>query len=257
MMAAAQAGRAEAPDPVAAPLTYPGAPPSGPAVVVTATSTIELRPPASPPGEWSAVDDRTLDEVLRAAGAAPMAARSPVLAVGSNASPAQLRRKFRSLPNAAVPVIRAEVSGLRVGVSAHVSRAGYLPATPVADPAASSPLFITWLNEAELAAMDTTEPNYSRDRLPDMYIVQMAGQQVRNCWIYVSVRGFLIDTAGHPRELTGQPELIASVLEQFPELADIAGRTPQEWVQRAAAPAVRFQIDTVLRTAARTVSLLA
>lgn len=255
MMAAAPPGRAEETDPVAAPLTYPGAPPSDPAVVVTASGLVGLRPSESQPGDWAAADGKTLDEVLAAARAAPMACRSPVLAVGSNASPAQLRRKFRTLPDAAVPVIQAEVSGLRVGVSAHVSRAGYVPATPVPDQAAASQLFITWLDEAELSMMDATEPNYTRERLTDSYVVRMAGQRVRGCWIYVSARGYLVDAAGRPRELRSQPELIADLLAQFPELASIAGRTPQEWVQRAASAAVRFRIDARLRLAARRISL--
>jgi hypothetical protein len=254
MMAAPPRG-ANDKDPVAAPLTYPGEPPADPAVVVTAGGLIGLRPSDSQPGDWAAIDGGTLDEVLDAAGAAPMSARSPVLAVGSNASPAQLRRKFRDLPSAAVPVTQAEVSGLRVGVSAHVSGAGYVPATPVPDDSAISQLFITWLDEAELSVMDATEPNYTRERLADSYLVRMAGQRVRGSWIYVSDRGYLVDTAGRPRELASQPDLIADLLQQFPELVSIAGSTPQEWMQRSADPAVRFRINAILRPTARRIKL--
>lgn len=116
-------------------------------------------------------------------GAEPIGRRHPVLAVGSNASPAQLRRKFAPMSQV-VPITAARVKGLIVGVSAHVARAGYIPATPVAAEPLSSDLWVTWLGDDELTAMDATEPNYQRTQLDDRYPVQLTGGRVLSgCWI--------------------------------------------------------------------------
>jgi hypothetical protein len=125
-----------------------------------------------------------LDRYLRSVGGPPAASRTPVLAVGSNASPAQLQRKLSNVDRPTlVPITAVSVHGLVVGVSAHVSRPGYLPATPVPSADARSDLWILWLDEAELAAVDATEPNYDRVRLPDRCPVRLTtGGPVTGCW---------------------------------------------------------------------------
>ena len=67
----------------------------------------------------------------------------------------------------------------------HVSRPGYLPATPVPDDAAVSDLWLVWLDAVALAAVDATEPNYERIPLPTRYPVRLTmGQPVMPCWVY-------------------------------------------------------------------------
>src|SRR5689334_11822688 len=57
--------------------------------------------------------------------------RVPVLAVGSNASPAQLRHKMAEHGIVSpVPMVRTRVTGIDIGVSAHVSLLGYVSASP-------------------------------------------------------------------------------------------------------------------------------
>src|SRR5690349_16856734 len=70
-----------------------------------------------------------LDEALQAAGGTPMAGRQPVLAFGSNASPAQLSTKFAAMDreHRALPVLRGSVAGFALGHSAHISNPGYVP----------------------------------------------------------------------------------------------------------------------------------
>src|SRR5919197_1207430 len=59
--------------------------------------------------------------------------RTMVLAVGANASPSGLADKLgRAGVTGAVGMVRAEVAGLTVGHSAHVSRRGCVPAGPYA-----------------------------------------------------------------------------------------------------------------------------
>jgi hypothetical protein len=248
-------------DPVSAPLTYPGTPPWRPAVLVTDTAILALQPQADAPlGEWLLQNDgpvvaaRTevsLDDHLHQAGASPAAARVPVLAVGSNASPAQLRRKLaRARLPTLVPTTAVDVRGLAAGVSAHVSRPGYLPATPVPAPDVQSALWVVWLDESALAAIDATEPNYERVPVPARYPVRLTtGQPVADSWVYLSHHGYLTNQAGEPRRLTDQPTLITALLAEVPALPALAGATPQEWIERTSDVAVRDAIREVFRSA--------
>lgn len=82
--------------------------------------------------------------------------RTPVLALGSNASPAQLGRKFARLKGH-IPVSRATLFDHVVVYSAHFSRYGALPATLYQHPGGVSFIAITWLDAAQLARMHETE----------------------------------------------------------------------------------------------------
>jgi len=115
-------------------------------------------------GPLSLGDDDDLDTVLLAAGAAPTAQRSPVVAVGSNAAPAQLAYKYRGGDQRSViPITRALVSNLAVAHSAHISKPGYVPLIPVlAENNQPASLHILWLDVDQVRRMDETEPNYTR-----------------------------------------------------------------------------------------------
>ena len=193
----------------------------------------------------------TLDRYLQNAGGSPVASLVPVLAVGSNASPAQLRRKLANagLP-VLVPITAVRVSGLAVGVSAHVSRPGYLPATPVPDDGAVSDLWLVWLDAPALAAVDATEPNYERIPLPTRYPVRLTtGQPVMPCWVYLSRHGYLINQAGEPRRLTDQATLISALLAGMPALRTLGGTSPHEWIERTHDPVARDAIREAFRSA--------
>jgi hypothetical protein len=268
-------------DPITAPLTYPGTPPWRPAVLVTDAAVLALQPRDDAPlGEWLLQTDAahtppdpvsqdlvpqgaapydegpdlqglSLDRYLRNVGGSPAASLVPVLAVGSNASPAQLRRKLANagLPTL-VPITAVRVSGLAVGVSAHVSRPGYLPATPVPDEGAVSDLWLVWLDVAALAAVDATEPNYERILLPARYPVRLTtGQPVMPCWVYLSRHGYLINEAGEPRRLTDQATLISALLAGIPGLRALGGTSPQEWIERTHDPVARDAIRKAFRSA--------
>lgn len=242
----------DAPDPQAQPLTYPGLMPDRPALLLYGSEIMDITPSDLPLGEWNTrccLDDRTLDTVLTDEGLAPIAERVPVLAVGSNASTAQLWRKFTTAGiRPIVPLTAVTVTGIMAGVSAHVSRPGYLPATPVADPEAVSDLFITWLDDEQLTAMDSTEPNYDRVRLSPEYPVNFpGGKAVDDCWLYVSTHGHLIERDGSPLPLAGQEILIMWLLSEIPALVKVAGETPAEWVDHCQSPVIREQVRVMLR----------
>ena len=251
-------------DPLHAPLTYPGLPPQPPAVLVTGTGVLAVRPLRTAAlGQWpvrltgqSRPVKHTgtgppLDRVLREEAAAPVGQRTPVLSVGSNASPAQLRRKLASAGlRTLVPMTAVRAHGLAVGVSAHVSRPGYVPATPIADPAAVSGMWVLWLDADAVIALDATEPNYQRMSVPACYPIRLtSGAAVPGCSVYVSRHGYLISSGGEPRPLTDQATLISGLLAEMPALTALAGATPGEWIRRTRDERVRDAIRGLFRAA--------
>lgn len=129
--------------------------------------------------------------------------RTPVVAVGSNASPTVLRAKLGGLLGTGLPMTLARVEGLQVGHSAHVSARGYVAAAPVrARPGAdvAGTFVVCWFDEAQLARVDGTEPNYRRvplDRTGERTAVQ----------VYTSVHGVLGE-GGTPLDLLDQGEVL-------------------------------------------------
>jgi len=96
--------------------------------------------------------------------------RKPVLALGSNAAPLQLRRKFAGLPGH-IPVSRAVLFDHVVVYSAHFTRYGALPATLHQHPGAIAFVAITWLDPRQLDRMHETESvgvNYDYVEIEDI-----------------------------------------------------------------------------------------
>ncbi len=138
------------------PDSYPGVWPES-SVLVTAEGLWELRDRdgvALQTGQTSptrlglcrvAVDEETRARVTDGARSAPqlsrvlegfhvvgMDSRVPVLAIGSNAAPSQLRHKFREIPDALVlPSVRARVQGVALAYAGFFAGYGALPATIV------------------------------------------------------------------------------------------------------------------------------
>ena len=166
-----------------------------------------------------------LDGLLRGRGLAPCERRVLVVAVGSNAAPEVMLRKFtgRSV-STLVPLIRCRVGGIGVGFSAHVSRQGFVAATPFADPGGELVLIGSLLDDDQLAALDATEPNYVRLRLDAAaYPLTILGSGERPAaWsVYDSIHGVLtIDD--EPVRLIPQVDLHAR-LRAVESVAAIAG----------------------------------
>jgi hypothetical protein len=90
-----------------------------------------------------------------------------VVAVGSNVVPAVVHAKLAAAGVAGdVPFLLCRVHGLGVAHSAHVSPGGYVPTTAFAEPGSALRLVVSWFTDRQLAALDATEPNYHRRRLP-------------------------------------------------------------------------------------------
>jgi hypothetical protein len=118
--------------------------------------------------------------VFATGGRAPafsIANRKPVLALGSNAAPLQLRRKFAGFPGH-IPVSRAVLFDHVVVYSAHFTRYGALPATLHQHPGAIAFVAITWLDERQLTRMHETESvgvNYDYVEIEDIRLEHDGG----------------------------------------------------------------------------------
>jgi hypothetical protein len=170
--------------------------------------------------------------------------RAPVLAVGSNACPGQLRHKMAEFGiTAAIPMVKAHVTGLGIGVSAHVSRMGYVSASPFHAPATARELFLTWLDAEQLAVIDASEGaalphgNYGRAWLaaPEVRIELADGTALPGAFAYVNRRGVLHNGDGKPRTHLGQRALLTELLRESARLRELFGVTPEEFVARARA----------------------
>ncbi|GLW08974.1 hypothetical protein Misp01_41040 [Microtetraspora sp. NBRC 13810] len=233
-------------DPMAQPLTYPGRIPATSGVLVD-DAYLALCPVESAPADEWQVGDETLEKLLARLGCAPMVERHPVVAVGSNASPSQMRRKFVTHGiRPVIPMTLADVEGIAPGVSAHVNRWGYVPAVPVETPGESSRLFVLWLDDRELSTLDITEPNYWRRRMPvERHPVALeSGVLLPPCYVYVGKHGCLADETGEARRLTDQRRLIQSLLDESAELRRLCGSTPDEFISLVRDEALR---DTIYR----------
>lgn len=151
------------------PLTYPGATPPGDALLFGSVLWPVTAPAGSvPPGRWIVADNgggtAILDDVLTDAGAATIAGRAAVLAVGSNRCAAQIAGKLR-IPNrparlGVVPMMQVRARGVGVGHSAHVGVNGYIPYAPAARPGCHNH-WLVWLDPEQLEVVNGTEVNYT------------------------------------------------------------------------------------------------
>ena len=241
--------------PAKRPLTYPGRPITRP-TLLTAGELWELTPTPggrlgtwtvdTSPGEGPKENPEPLDTLLTTLGHPPTPNRHPIIAVGSNASPAQLHHKL-SRPGhpATVPMVPVDVHGIAVGCSAHIGRYGYVASAPYTAPGVRTPLVIGWLDAEQLAAVDATEyPNYRRVLLPgtEYPMVMPSGERLGGAYLYVGERGVLMSPDGTERPLPGggdQSALLTRLLAGSPRLRELLGPT-RAWVARAGAdPAVR------------------
>jgi hypothetical protein len=143
--------------------------------------------------------------------------RRLVVAVGSNADPAVLAGKLRRAGVIGPVSMVLAAAGIAVGHSAHVSPGGYLPAAPYAS-AVTTQVVGLWLTPEQRAAVDATEPNYRRVRLPTaQWPLAIDGAEAPEDYdVYASRWGVVAPDGGRPLPLGSQVGLHAW-------LADLAG----------------------------------
>lgn len=143
-------------DPVVArALSYPYGRPSGSYVVDTATRRVC---PSRDAAAAELADGRRL-----------------VLAVGSNAAPSQLFRKFADFSgDRMIPVVSADVADIDVVFAARVSTYGAIPATVASSPGTTAHVKLTLLSPGQFDRMNETES------LGDAYeVVELAADSIR------------------------------------------------------------------------------
>lgn len=153
-----------------------------------------------------------LSEALAEANAEPLDSRSPVVSIGANSSPDVLRRKFarfRQPVSRILPLVRGQLHHIGVGHSAHVSKAGYIAAAPYFQRGRRSTVWVAWLDERQLMALDETELNYQRIELTgeDCPLVLDNGECPETFSLFASRWGVLTDGQGEKLPLMGQPAL--------------------------------------------------
>jgi hypothetical protein len=159
----------------------------------------------------------TLAEALKALGSTPIADRFPVVTVGSNACAGQLAHKFgEAWSSTMVPITAVHVTGLDVGCSAHINKAGYMPFAPVRDSLSSRNLVALWLDAAQLARVADTEPNYHPSTLWDdcSSAVLTSREPLTNFIIYRTRWGVYRQTpTSRSTEATSQAEVFGHLAE--------------------------------------------
>ncbi len=205
------------------------------------------------PGDGGAGDalleGRSLEDLLRAAGVAGVDERHLVVAVGSNASPAVMRRKLTSAEVSTVlPFVEVTAHGLAVGHSAHVSPPGYFPTAPYLSLSTATRTVASLLDAEQLACVDRTEPNYSRRALGPLACRLEAGGVVHpsTFQLFVSRWGVLCPPGKAPWPVQPQEQLFSRLARECAGFAEIVERFPGTRASMAALAA-----DARLRTRVR------
>lgn len=187
--------------PVPAPEDYPWVGPAVRSALLLDEGIVDLDPyggveEPSEQADEPLVDVAAIEQALAKEGAAPLAERTLVLAVGSNQTPETIARKYRRSGrdiSVTTPFVRCTVHHLAVGHVAHIAVPGYLPAAPYRAEGERMELVATWFDEEQLAVVDETEPNYDRLRLSteDFPLTLATGQEPAHFDVYASVWGVL------------------------------------------------------------------
>ena len=169
------------------------------------------------------IDDYLFDHGGIASTEVDLAGRVPVLAIGSNGSPEQLKRKFGA-DGGPIPLTRALVRDHVVVYSAHFTSYGSLPAMLHPYPGASAYMFVTWLDQQQLERMHDTEiraANYRYEESPDIDVF-VHGKALEKVGVYVGTRGPLTIQKGTMQKKPIRLMEIASICPSLPKLTQRA-----------------------------------
>ena len=133
--------------------------------------------------------------------------RTPVIAHGSNASPAQLARKFAGVDDdVIIPVLRGGLVDYDVVYAAHFTAYGSIPATLEASSGTTAEIAVIYLSDAQLALMHGTEglgANYVYGRLGGILLDVDGLDPLAEAFVYLTLRGAAM--------LSGDPVALSSV----------------------------------------------
>ncbi len=163
-----------------------------------------------------------------------VADRHAVLAVGSNASASVMAEKLdRNQTVGPVFMSPALVMDHDVVYSAHVSASGSIPATLWPSRGTTAWLTITWLNAAQCASIDRTEPNYDRLAIPARCL--RGSPAASDAQAYISQHGAL--------NIDGQPVALKEITTRQRRFKAMTQAQIQAHVNGDAAPAIARHIE--------------
>lgn len=143
-------------------LSYPFTRPEGDFLFVDGR-TLDIRSTKGPISNWQVAEGghiRSLADVVGVARAKLLdeGVYHPVVAVGSNAAPVQLQRKFaRYIDNVVIPVIAVQLPGHVICWANRIAAYGSVPATLADELGASVSAWATLLSPRDYALMNATE----------------------------------------------------------------------------------------------------
>lgn len=185
-------------------LPYPGTRPKGSYALVDSVLTALVPDPAAPSG-WVTRRGEDLDRWLAERGGVSLAARTEVLAYGSNVNPSKLSlMRVRDGLSQPVVVLRAVTDGLAAAWCASTRADGAVPATLVAAAGVIETHAVLPVDPSQLAALDRCEGRpsvYRLVRLGAGRVVVEDGHQLREPLTYLAAggqRGAIDDGSGAP-----------------------------------------------------------
>lgn len=141
--------------------------------------------------------------------AAPGGERLPLLAIGSNAAPETLRRKFAHFPASAdrtVLAVHGHLHEFDVGYAAQPALYGALPATIFPSPGTAVATMLLWVTPTQFTQLTWSELSYRLGRLRTRFELDDAGERFDEVLVYVSRWGAL--------RVDGAPVALAAVPAQ-------------------------------------------
>lgn len=167
--------------------------------------------------------------------------RLPLLAIGSNAAPEVLERKFGHFPpgeERAVLALSGHLHGFDIGAAAQPTIYGSMPATPFESPGTAVAAAVLWVTPAQFTQLTWSELTYRLGRLHTRFEIADAEIGFDDVLVFASRFGtFCVD--GEPAALAAVPARDRSV----------RAFTQRELLDRAAALALGPESDaeTLLR----------
>jgi hypothetical protein len=121
--------------------------------------------------------------------ASPAGGRLPVLAIGSNAAPEALERKFAHFTAAADRAVLALTGRLHdfdIGVAAQPTMYGSMPATPFPSPGTAVAATLLWVTPAQFTQLAWSEITYRLGKLRTRFEIDESGTTFDEILVFVS-----------------------------------------------------------------------
>ncbi len=176
-------------------------------------------------------DEMDLMEVLGPIHYSDLAApRFPVLAVGSNASPEQLARKYAGTRDV-IPTVRVEVHDHAIAYAGQIAGYGSFPATLHHVPGAKTCAYVNFLTDQQRDLMDATETlgkHYAYTTLEGVDIRLADGTGLEHVSGYVAIQGVLAKD--------GETLALSTIEQTGPGLAMRTQRQIADYIRGVLAP---------------------